>query len=260
MAQNRHPRVVLRELLLHTFGQRRGAARLGILRDDHDRRVLALAEPVVDQFRQLVDLGLHLRDDRRLGTRRDGAVERQVTRRVAHHLDEKEAFVARRRVAQFVDRLHDRIQRRVVADRRVRASEVVVDRSGKPHDRHVVFLGEKSRAGQRSVAADHHQSVDARSHHVVVSRLAAFHGLELLAAGGFQDRAAQLDDVAHALRFEFNDLVEYQTFESAHDSFYGKSVVDCAARHRADCRIHARRVAARCQNAYALDSGHTLIC
>lgn len=55
---------------------------------------LLLRNPWLISSASWVDLGLHLRDDRRLGTRRDGAVERQVTRRVAHHLDEKEAFVA----------------------------------------------------------------------------------------------------------------------------------------------------------------------
>ena len=154
MAQNRHTGVVLRELLLDTLGQRRGAARLGVLRYDHDRRILALAETVVYQFGQLVHLGLHLRDDSGLGARGDGAVERQIAGRVAHHFDEEEPLVARRRVAQLIDGLHDRIERRVVADRRVRAAQVVVDRSGKPDDRNVVLLGEDFGACQRTVAAD----------------------------------------------------------------------------------------------------------
>ena len=89
--------------------------------------------------------------------------------------------------------------------------------------------------------------------------LASFGRGELLTARCLEDRAAQLDDIAHALRLEFYDLVEHQSLVSAHDTLYGEAVVDRAARHRANRRIHARGVAARSQNAYAFDSGHTLI-
>ena len=214
---------------------------------------------MVYQFGQLVHLGLHLRDDSGLGARGDGAVERQIAGRVAHHFDEEEPLVARRRVAQLIDGLHDRIERRVVADRRVRAAQVVVDRSGKSDDRNVVLLGEDFGACQRTVAADHHQRVDTGLRHIVVGGLASFGRGELLTARCLEDRAAQLDDIAHALRLEFYDLVEHQSLVSAHDTLYGEAVVDRAARHRANRRIHARGVAARSQNAYAFDSGHTLI-
>ena len=153
VAQDRDAGVVLRELFLHAFGQGRGTARLGVLGHDDDRRVLALAEAMVDKFGQLVDFGLHFGDDRRLGARRQGAVESQIARRMAHHLHEEEPFVARSRVAQLVDRLHDRIQRRVVADRRVGAAQVVVDGAGQSYDRYVVFLRENAGARQRAVAA-----------------------------------------------------------------------------------------------------------
>ena len=257
MPQDRDAGVVLRELLLDTFGQCRGAARLGVFGHDDDRRVLALAEAVVDEFGQLVDLGVHFGDDSRFGTRGDGAVQRQVTRRMSHHLDEEEALVARCRIAQFVDRLHDRVQRRVVADRRVRTPEVVVDRPGKPYDGHVVLLRENPCACQRAVAADDHQRVDAGCDHVVVSRLTSFGRGEFLAARRFENRAAQLDDIAYALGFELYDLVVYETFVSAHDSLYRKAVIDCAAGYRTYCRIHAGGVASRCENADAFAASHS---
>lgn len=68
MSQDRDARVVLRELLLDTFGQRRGAARLRVLGHDDDRRVLALAETLADEFGQLVDFRVHFGDDGRFGT------------------------------------------------------------------------------------------------------------------------------------------------------------------------------------------------
>ena len=217
MAQNRDARVVLRELLLDTFGQRRGAARLRVLGHDDDRRVLALAEAVVDEFGQLVHFGFHFGYDRRFGTRGDGAVHRQITRRVAHYLDEEEPLVAR----------------------------------------HVVFLGEDAGARERTVAADDHQRVDAGRHHVVVCRLAAFGRGEFLTAGRLEDRTAQLDDVAYALGFERHDLVEYETFVSAHDALDGEAVIDCAAGYRAYGGVHSRSVAARSQNTDTFDSSHS---
>ncbi len=164
-----------------------------------------------------------------------------------------------RRVAQFVHRLHDRVQRRVVAYRRVGAAQVVVDRSGKAHDRDIVLLGEYARAGQRAVAADHHQRRDACGDHVVVGRLAALGGGELLAARRLEDRAALLYDVADTLRLE-SMISLNQGLVSAHDSLHRESVVDRAPRHRAYCGVHAGRVAARRQDADTFDSGHTLLC
>ena len=199
VAQDRHARVVLRELLLHALGQAHGAARAGVLGHEHDRRVLALAEAVVDEFAQLIDLGLHFGDDGRFAARGDGAVEGQVARRVAHHLNEEEPFVARSRVAQLVHRLHDGVERRVVADGGVGAAQVVVDGAGQPHDRHVVFAGEDRGARERAVAADDHQGVDAGGRHVFVGRAASFGGFELTAACGLEHRAALLYDVAHTL-------------------------------------------------------------
>ena len=165
--------------------------------------------------------------------------------------------MARRRVAEFIDRFDDRIERRVVADRRVGAAQIVVDGAGKSHDRHVVFLGEDAGARERTVAADDHQRVDAGRHHVVVCRLAAFGRGEFLTAGRLEDRTAQLDDVAYALGFERHDLVEYETFVSAHDALDGEAVIDCAAGYRAYGGVHSRSVAARSQNTDTFDSSHS---
>ena len=167
--------------------------------------------------------------------------------------------MARRRVAEFVDGLHDRVQGRVVSDGRIGPSEVVVDRAGKPDDRDVVLLGEETGSGERTVASDDHQGIDACGDHVVMGLFAAFGGHELLASGRFEDRAAQLDDVADALRLELHDFVEYKTLVSAHDTLDGESVEDGASRDGADCGIHAGGVASGGQDADTFDSSHTHI-
>lgn len=167
--------------------------------------------------------------------------------------------MARRRVAEFVDGLHDRVQGRVVSDGRVGSAEVVVDRAGKPDDRDVVLLGEETGSGERTVASDDHQGIDACGDHVVMGLFAAFGGHELLASGRFENRAAQLDDVADALRLELHDFVEYKTLVSAHDTLDGESVEDGASRDGADCGIHAGGVASGGQDADTFDSSHTHI-
>ena len=256
MAQYRHTRIVLRELLFHTLGQSRSTARDRILSHDDDRRIFAFAEPVVDEFGQLVDLGLHFGNDGRLGTRCQRAVERQITGRMAHHLDEEEPFVARCRIAQFVHRIDDSVERRIVTDSRIGTAEIVVDRTWQPDDGNVVFIGEDTGTGQRTVAADDDQRIDTGRHHVVVGHLAAFGSGEFLATGRLENRSAHLDDVADALRPEIDDFVAYQSFVTAHDTFHGHSVVDGAARHGTYGRIHAGGIASGGQNTDSFDFCH----
>lgn len=161
-----------------------------------------------------------------------------------------------RRIADLVDRLLDRVERRVVAYRRVRAVQVVVSRAGKAHDREIVLLGEYARAGQRAVAADHHERRDAVLDDVVVSRLASLGRTELLAARRLEDRAALLYDVTDVLRLKRNDLVGNQASVSPHDSLHLEPVVNRSPRYRANRGVHAGRIAARRQDAHAFVCFH----
>ena len=63
------------------------------------------------------------------------------------------------------------------------------------------------------------RGVDAGGRHVFVGRAASFGGFELTAACGLEHRAALLDDVAHALRFQLDDLVVHQAAVTAQDAF-----------------------------------------
>ncbi len=183
----------------------------------------------------------------------------QITRRVAHHLDEEEAFVAGGGVAQLVDGLDYGVKGGIVTDGLVGAVQIVVDGARETHDGHVELVGEHLRARQRSVAADDYQRVDARGLHVFVSLTTTLLGAELLAARRFEDGAALLYDVAHALRLELHYLVGHQTVVTAHDALDLISVVDGGSRHRADGRIHTWRVAARGKNSDTFNC-HNRLC
>lgn len=94
-----------------------------------DAAVLRFAESLLDEFAQLVDFRRDFRDDGRFGSRSDGSVQREESGFAAHDLDEENAFVRGRRVADLIDRFYDGVQSGIVPDGRIGAEQVVVDRS-----------------------------------------------------------------------------------------------------------------------------------
>ena len=68
--------------------------------------------------------------------------------------------MARRGVTDFVDTLHDGVERGVVADGRVCPVEVVVDSSGESDNREIEFVGEDTCACERAVTSDDYEGVD----------------------------------------------------------------------------------------------------
>ena len=78
----------------------------------------------------------------------------------AHHLDQHHPLVRLGGAVQPVDRLGRDAERGVVAECHVGAVDVVVDRLGHAHDRDVL-LGQPMRGGQRALAADRDEHVDA---------------------------------------------------------------------------------------------------
>ena len=248
VTEDGHAHVIVGIFLFHALGEAHGAAGDGGFGDEHDRRVLRFAEAVLDQFRELVDVGRDLRDDCCLGSGGDGAVEGEEAGVAAHDLDEEEALMAGGRVADLVDAVHDGVQRRVVADGRVGAVEVVVDGAGESDDREGVLVAEDAGTGQRTVAADNDERVDSAALQHVIGTLASFGGLELLASRGLQDCAAALDDVRDVLGRELLDLVRDQTFVTTVDTVYLESGEDGGAGDRTDSGVHARSVTSRCQN------------
>ena len=162
-------------------------------------------------------------------------------------------------VTQLVDRVHDRIECRVVADRVVRTTQVAVDRARQTDDGYIELFGEYLGAGERTVTTNHYQCVDACGHHVLVGLLATLGGGELLTTRRFENRTTELDDIAHAARLEIDDLVCYQTFIATHDALHGETVEDSTARHGTNGRIHTGGIAARCEYTDAFDRSHSCV-
>ena len=205
----------------------------------------------------MIDLRVHLGNDRGFGSRSDRPVQRQIAGRMSHNLDEEEAFMAGSRIAQFVHRLDDRIERRIVADRSVRTAQVVIDRTRQADDRHIELLSENTGALQRTVPADHHQRIDTAALHILISPAAPFRGHKLLAAGRLQHRAALLDDIAHGIRLQVDDFVIDPSLITAPNTFYGIPVIDRRTRHGTDRGIHPGSIAPRSQHSDTLNCSHT---
>ena len=68
------------------------------------------------------------------------------------------------RVTDFIDTFHDRIQSRVVADRDIRAIQVIINRTRQADNRIIELLCKDARTGQRSVTTDGDQGVDPLFH------------------------------------------------------------------------------------------------
>ena len=76
-----------------------------------------------------------------VGAACDSRHEAQVTAVAAHDLDDEGALVRGRRTGQLINGVQDAVQRRVRADRHVRAHQVVVDRADEADDDESRMLG-----------------------------------------------------------------------------------------------------------------------
>ena len=154
-----------------------------------------------------------------------------------------------RRVGDLVAGLDDRVHRRVDADRQAGERDVVVDRGRDPDDpdRPVAgFFGvaQVECSGQRAVAADDDQSVDARVTEHVPGGVAHPALVELRTARRLEDRSAAPQDVADRERIERRELTVDQTAVAVPDPDRFVSERKCHDRGRPDRGVHARRIAA----------------
>ena len=246
MAQDRYPHIEFRILFPDTFCivHRAACAILVAFRHNDDGTVLALADAAPDELGELVDVGAVFRNDGGFSTGGDGTVLRQEAGVAAHHFHEEDAVVRGGGVADLVDAVDDGVERRVVADGRVGAIEIVVDGAGQADDRDVVLTGQFLRSGERAVAADDDQRADMILFQGLIGLVAPFHRTEFIAAGRLEDGAAALDGVAHRFAGELLDLAVDESLPPPVDAVDFQAFEDGGAGDRADGRIHARGVTA----------------
>ena len=212
---------------------------------DHDDAVTLTGRILrLDVLAHLIEVVLDLRHEHVLRAARDAGLHGEPAGLMPHDLDDHDAAVRRRRIAQLVERVDDRIGRRVAADRVVRAPDIVVDRAGKPHDGDARLLREQRAAREAAVAADDDEALDAALLEVLIALAASLRRLELRAARRPEERAAALDDVADAAARELDNIVLEHTVIAVLDAIDLHALIERRAHDSARRRVHARAVAA----------------
>ena len=249
IAQDGHARIDLRRIadeLAHLDG---GAC---ALRHDDDAVLFTCLVSVHDFRADLIEIVLDLGHEDVFSAARDARHHRKPARLFSHDLDEDDAPVRRRRVAQLVDRLQDRVRRRIGADRVVRAPDVVLDRRRQADDRHAVARKVR-RAREAAVAADDDEAFDIVLLELLHRRLAPFIRMEPLGAPRAEECAASLDEVADAARRKLLD-VSVQKSRIAAINAENPHAFGYRRAHDGACRrIHARAVAAGSHNTNRTD-------
>ena len=156
--------------------------------------------------------------------------------------------MCRCRIAQLVDRVHNRIARCIAADRVVHAPDIVVDRARQTDDRHARLLAEERPARERAVAADDHKPLDITLAQILERRLAALRCHERLTARRSEERAAALNQIADAPRCKLLDVIVHHAAVAVVHAVDLDPLVDRRAHHSARRRIHPRAVSARGHN------------
>ncbi len=111
----------------------------------------------------------NLRNQNDVGATADTRIERNPARVAAHHLDDHDAAVRLGRRVQPIDGVGGEADGGVEPERVGRADDVVVDRLGHA-DQRDAHLGELVGDGQRAVAADDDQPVEAHCGNISMQR------------------------------------------------------------------------------------------
>ena len=242
----------MRNGFLHA-GRRDGGVALFLpLGHDDDERGFGALPAFLQGFDDHVHTHLGFGNHHDFGPAPDGARNGDVARVAAHYLHKKAAVVRVGRVPNFVDAVQRRVHGRVVANRVIGTVQVVVYGAGRAHRGDAKLLLKNHGPGECAVAANGHQALNAVVHQLVESLLPAFLGHEFLAAGRFQNRAALLHRVRNRSRIEPHKFALNHAAVAPHDAVHLNAVVSGGTHHRADGRIHARRIAATGKNCYSL--------
>ena len=140
VTKDRDACAVLGMALLNHFRYGLRTARDSMLLNEDDTAVLMFASALSDSGFELLLDRRAFGDDRGFGSGSDGGIEGKESGIASHDFDEEESLMAGACVAQFVHTFDDGVERGVIADGRVRAPEVIIDRSGHSDDGDVVFL------------------------------------------------------------------------------------------------------------------------
>lgn len=163
----------------------------------------------------------------------------------AHHLHQHHALMRLRGAVQTIDGIGRDGQRGVEPERHVGAIDVVVDGLGHP-DHRDAFIGQPGRRGQRALAADGDQYVDAVVVQCLPDLVEAGTQLVRMCAGSTQHGAALREQpIVPVVGGEMDPPVLEQSPPAVEESDHRRPVPDLAGPdHGPDHRVQSRAVTA----------------
>src|SRR5450759_4880396 len=227
----------------------------GALRGEYDRVLLAARHAALDHVADVLEPPGDLGDQDAVGAGCETGVQREQAARAPHDLDDERALVAGCGVADLGRGVADGVQGRIEPYRGVGPVEVVVDGPRDARDLDATDM-QLLRAAVRSVAtADHEPGypVLAKDRHALFDPLRVEEPLRTRRA---QERAATVELAAHVSESQVLHVAREQSLVAVHDADRVATGADRGADHRADGRVHARRVTAARQDRYATRVGH----
>ena len=280
MSEDGHAGVLVQGVLQHLphigGGDRAAFAVLRSL-GHNDQRVATTGSPCATQraAHPLLPAGRRriLRDEDIVTPAGDGAHQGEVAAVASHHLDDEAPLVACRCAGQGVDGIDDAVQCGVSPDGHVGADQVVVDRADQAgeHERWVgvghgllelagrhqfgqqlaPFRPELIEPGQRAVAADDDQPVDAVFEQIAGRPASPVPLPEGLAAEGADHRPTLVQDSADVLPGQFTDTIAavHHALEALVDGEHLRAEADGRPHGGTHCGIHALGVTATGQDA-----------
>jgi len=188
--------------------------------DDDDTAHLAHAVRFVEVHAQVFQGHVVFRYENRFGTGSQAGVQGDEAGVTAHDFDDCYAVVGIRRIANAVDALQDRVDRRIKANRIFCAIHVVIDGTGNDDSRNAL-LAQRLGTAHRTVAADDDEGVNVIFADIGSGFLLCLFFHEFQAACRAQHRAATVDNTAYITPVERHDFVAQKTFVAADDTGYG---------------------------------------
>ena len=145
-------------------------------------------------------------------------------------------------ITDLIHAFHDRVQGRIITDRRIRAIQVIINRTRQSYDREIKLLSENTRSRQRSVTTDSDQGIDPMLLQLIIGLFSSLGSLELHATGGLKDCSAALNYITDILCLKLFNLIQDQPFVTTVNTFHSHSVINSGTCYRTNSGIHSRGI------------------
>ena len=143
------------------------------------------------------------------------------------------------RVADFVDRLDNRIGRRVKADGEIRTGQIIVNGSRQADDGEARFSCQQHGPCERSVSSNDHQRIDFILKQRLVRLAAALFSSKCITTSRLQDGAPSTQDLGNRAHMQPLEVAINQSLIPLENTYRLASMVNCCSHHCANGSVHS---------------------